>query len=270
MPVEDVIDRVYGPHDFRTDPSRVDLYKSVVGADPIQEVPASMAGSMLFVVAPDLLNDPSIGEMAHSVIHGDQSFRWHRPIPADRTLAVSGKVTKVRMRGEVAFTTFEMAAKDDDGPILDGSSLFLMSAGSATGATVDEEDEPSPDSGSTRYLESTGVGNVPENRFSLSRSDLVRYAAVSRDWNPIHWDHQTAIDAGLAGVVVHGLLQSAWMLAVAETATGRPPVSARFRYRSPLRPAIDTSVEGTVQDGSCSLRLIAGGVVHVSADVETT
>ena len=72
--------------------------------------------------------------------------------------------------------------------------------------------------------------------FGASRADLIRYAGATRDWNPIHWDHRSAVAAGLPGIVVHGLLQSAWILrSVVTGLEGTAPLaSARFRYRAPL------------------------------------
>ncbi|NIP92489.1 MAG: hypothetical protein GWO24_03050, partial [Akkermansiaceae bacterium] len=46
---------------------------------------------------------------------------------------------------------------------------------------------------------------------SASRADLVRYAGITRDFNPIHWDHEAAVEAGLPGVIVHGLLMASWV-----------------------------------------------------------
>jgi acyl dehydratase len=67
---------------------------------------------------------------------------------------------------------------------------------------------------------------------------------VTRDWNPIHWDHDAAVEAGLPGVVVHGLLQMAWAFqAASEMRPGPAPLaSGRARFRSPLFPARPVSM----------------------------
>jgi acyl dehydratase len=72
----------------------------------------------------------------------------------------------------------------------------------------------------------------------------VRYAAATRDWNPIHWDHQAAVAAGLPGIVVHGLLQSSWLLSAAARVSDRPDpfIDARFRFRAPLLAAAQATV----------------------------
>ncbi|MEX1043240.1 MAG: MaoC/PaaZ C-terminal domain-containing protein [Acidimicrobiia bacterium] len=101
-----------------------------------------------------------------------------------------------------------------------------------------------------------GLGDEPAELgcFSASRSDLVRYAGASRDWNPIHWDHAAAVAAGLPGVVVHGLLQSAWVIE-ASVRLGIEPASARFRYRRPLGAAVEVRLTGSRRDTGASFEL---------------
>ncbi|MEV5832547.1 fused (3R)-hydroxyacyl-ACP dehydratase subunits HadA/HadB [Nocardia sp. NPDC052112] len=47
---------------------------------------------------------------------------------------------------------------------------------------------------------------LPTSVVPLSRGDLVNYAGVSGDSNPIHFSEHVAVAAGLPGVVSHGLL----------------------------------------------------------------
>ena len=41
--------------------------------------------------------------------------------------------------------------------------------------------------------------------FRVTRTDLVRYAGASGDFNPIHWSDRVATSVGLPGVVAHGM-----------------------------------------------------------------
>ena len=41
---------------------------------------------------------------------------------------------------------------------------------------------------------------------TLARSDLVRYAGASGDFNPIHWNERFARSVGLPDVIAHGML----------------------------------------------------------------
>lgn len=44
-----------------------------------------------------------------------------------------------------------------------------------------------------------------------SLADLVRFAAASDDFNPIHYDLSAAREAGLEGVILPGLLKAGWL-----------------------------------------------------------
>jgi len=109
-------------------------------------------------------------------------------------------------------------------------------------------------------------GETAATEKSASRSDLVRYAAVTGDFNPLHWDHDAAVQAGLPGTVVHGLLMMTWLAQQAcSFVPGPAPIEAlKVRFRSALRPGASARVEATVVDASASdrtarlaLRLVA-------------
>ena len=82
---------------------------------------------------------------------------------------------------------------------------------------------------------------------------------------------QTAVDAGLPGVVVHGLLQSAWMLTAVTPESGDHPIrSARFRYRSPLRPGVTVGIVTSESDDSVEVTVTDGTTEYVTARIEPT
>ena len=227
----------YGPMPWRVAVDAVADFVEVTGDDPERwkdHAPPGFAAAALFAVAPDLL--ALLYE--HSVIHGEQSFTWNGPLVVGELLDVSGTVTRVRERGGVHFITFDMKAGD----VLTGRSLFLASGESIPGGQAEFE-RPEPPHG---YR-----GELAEGQVSASRADLVRYASATRDWNPVHWDHDAAVHAGFPGVVVHGLLQAAWALREHSGRSGATPVTARFRFRNPLLPGRPVSVD--VDDGGVVL-----------------
>jgi acyl dehydratase len=227
----------YGPLPWRVAVDAVADFVEITGDDPDrwrEHAPPGFAAAALFAVAPDLL--ALLYE--HSVIHGEQTFAWSGPLRIGELLDVSGTVTRVRDRGGVHFITFEMKAGD----VLTGKSLFIASGESIPGGQTDfERPEPPHSYG----------GDVAEGQLSASRADLIRYASATRDWNPVHWDHEAGVHAGFPGVVVHGLLQAAWALRVFIQEGGAAPTSARFRFKSPLLPARPVSV--TIEDGEVVL-----------------
>lgn len=206
------------------------------------------ANRALFAAAPLFLEDPVVAPFTRSLIHSEQSYQWLRPLPAGEVLAVSGRVEGVRARGPLHLVTFSIEAGGDGGLWLEGSAVFLMSREAA--ASGEDATEPAVDLRPTVGPPEAGAdvppvgSDLPELACGASRADLVRYAAATGDWNPIHWDHESARSAGLDGVIVHGLLMAAWINRVAQRYGDM--ASTRLRFRKPLRPATSATVVGTV------------------------
>lgn len=265
--------RRYGPVETVIGDGQAAAYAAATGDLPPAPgtAPPSFAGALLFSVTPALQAD--LGAAAASILHADQTFRWHQPLRTGVPIAVEGVVGRVRARGDLSIVVFDVTVTETDGTIwLTGRSTFLA-GGAPTPAS--ETAEPAVDArGPTERpepaeLPAAGEG-LPPLRKSASRSDLIRYAGASHDWNPIHWDHAAAVAAGLEGVIVHGLLESAWLLQ-AGARYGRPE-AATFRYRKPLRPGVAAEVAGTVADAGpparLDLRLESAAGVHVTAQVD--
>ena len=254
----DLLDLNIGPEPFRVCAQNVFDFVEATADDPTRWTDAAPPGFMaagLFAVASDLLRQLA----DRSVIHGEQTFTWHQPLIAEAQLEVTGRVTRVRERGGVDFVTFDVVVDGDDGLVAEASSLFLVSA-IDSGVAAEERPEPAPEDDG-----SPGPGQI-----GVSRGGLVRYAAATRDWNPIHWDHEAAVTAGLPGVVAHGLLQAAWaFVAASRLRPGKAPLrSARVRFRNPLLPATPVSVE-VEQDGDDAVVAVADQEVeYVSARIE--
>jgi acyl dehydratase len=67
------------------------------------------------------------------------------------------------------------------------------------------------------------VGDVlDEQRFQVTRADLVRYAGASGDFNPIHWSDRVATGVGLPGVIAHGMFTMALVGRALDTWAGGP------------------------------------------------
>ena len=256
----DLVDQPIGPHPFRVCVENVNDFVRVTGDDPDRwedAAPPGFMATLLFVVASDLLRQLS----DRSVIHGEQIFTWHRRIGIESEMDVTGRVSRVRERGGVAFIDFNVEVVDNIGPVADATSLFLVS--DITDADpVAERAEPAPEADG-----SPGSGQV-----SVSRADLVRYAAATRDWNPIHWDHDAAVAAGLPGVVAHGLLQAAWALATASRLRpGDAPLrSAKVRFRNPLFPATPVSVDVEESGDALVVAVSDDAAEYVTARIELT
>ena len=58
--------------------------------------------------------------------------------------------------------------------------------------------------------------------FTITRADLVAYAAASGDHNPIHQDEDVATSVGLPGVIAHGMYTMALAARALDTWAGGP------------------------------------------------
>ena len=47
--------------------------------------------------------------------------------------------------------------------------------------------------------------DIGSRTIHVNRTDLVRYAGASGDFNPIHWNERFATEVGLPGVIAHGM-----------------------------------------------------------------
>jgi acyl dehydratase len=253
--LDDLVGEEYGPVPIEPTPDRVAEFVVATGDDPdrwASVVPPSFANAALFAVAPRFLEDPRVVPFTRSLIHSEQRFEWARPAAVGETIDVVGRVGAVRQRAGLNLVSFEVSASLDRGPWLSGSAQFLLSTEPAAAAAEEKEpgasERPAHDlPGVPLPLPEMGEALEPM-RVGASRLDLVRYAAASRDWNPIHWDHWSAVAIGLPGTIVHGLLMTAWMaqLAARYSTADLPLESLAVRFRKPLRPAVPASVSGTV------------------------
>ena len=73
-------------------------------------------------------------------------------------------------------------------------------------------------------LKSLNVGDtLTLMQYRVKRSDLIKYAGASLDFNPIHYSDRVATSVGLPGVIAHGMHT---MGAVARVVTDHLPASA--------------------------------------------
>lgn len=72
---------------------------------------------------------------------------------------------------------------------------------------------------------------LPEQRYRITRADLVRYAGASGDFNPIHWNERVATEVGLPGVIAHGMFTMALAGRAVTGWTGDPAALVEFQVR---------------------------------------
>ncbi|MFQ5967867.1 MAG: MaoC/PaaZ C-terminal domain-containing protein [Acidimicrobiia bacterium] len=278
--LDDLLDKPFGPYRFRTGRERVTEFIATTTDDPDRwtgAAPPAFVAAGLFAAAAPFLNHPDVTAEAQSILHGEQAFRWFGPLPLGADLAVTARLRKLRRRGKTAFVWLTTALGPEEALAAEADSMFLLSAEDPEPGLESAEPEPSERGQSDRpaaiELPAEG-GELPTMAKSASRMELVRYAAATGDWNPIHWDHQSAVRAGLPGVICHGLLMAAWVIQGAtRTVTGSVPLAAcRIRFRAPLLPATQAAVEGRVKEvraggATLAMRLTSTRIEHVAATV---
>ncbi len=80
--------------------------------------------------------------------------------------------------------------------------------------------------------------------FTITRADLVRYAAASGDHNPIHQDESVATSVGLPGVIAHGMYTMALTArAVQAWYPGAEVVSFGCKFTNPVVVPAESGVE---------------------------
>jgi acyl dehydratase len=109
---------------------------------------------------------------------------------------------------------------------------------------------------------------LPVHHTRLSRGDLVNYAGVAGDANPIHWDEAIAKLAGLPDVIAHGMLTMGLGAGYASAWSGDPGAVTRYTIRL-SQPAVVSAAEGADIEYSGKIKSLdpetRSGVVLVGA-----
>ena len=96
---------------------------------------------------------------------------------------------------------------------------------------------------------------LPEQTYTVTRADQVRYAGASGDFNPIHWSDRVATSVGLPGVIAHGMYTLALAARALDTWAGGPGhvVELGAKFSKPVvvpddDRGVDVVVRGTVKE----------------------
>ena len=112
------------------------------------------------------------------------------------------------------------------------------------------------------YAEDAVVGGAaPERSHELTRTDLVRYAGASGDFNPMHHDEVKAQAAGMPSVFGHGMFSAGFLASALTDYVGEGTLTryaVRFTKQAwpgdVLQTKITiTGVDGASVDLSCDL-----------------
>ncbi|BEK91736.1 fused (3R)-hydroxyacyl-ACP dehydratase subunits HadA/HadB [Nocardia seriolae] len=220
-------------------------------------------------------------------LHTDQVFEYYRPILAEDRLGVDVVVESIRSFGDNDFINVKVTMTDADllpvlvstttivarkGVEIDPSAIETVS-GVVMHGHVAEPGESTADPTGLVLLDPeeviepaapaaplpvhtvpvatalTAGAELPAAKVPVTRGDLVNYAGVSGDPNPIHFSDAAATLVGLPTVVAHGMftmgLTAAYLIDWLGDPSALGKFSVRFSGYVPVEPTAPTIVEFT-------------------------
>jgi len=237
-------------------------------------------------------------------VQTEEVFEQHRPIVDGDELTIDVELTSVRriagrdlitvtntftdadgMRVHTLHTTVVGVTAEDINPAVKAAvqrammhDVDIMAVGESSEAyhkTTRPAGEVHIAEGSmtrtpgTPSFDDVKVGDeIPAHHTRLSRGDLVNYAGVAGDANPIHWDEDIAKLAGLPDVIAHGMLTMGLGAGFVSAWSGDPGAVTRYAVRL-SQPAIVSATEGCDVEFSGRIKSLdpatRSGVVLVGA-----
>jgi acyl dehydratase len=83
----------------------------------------------------------------------------------------------------------------------------------------------------------------------VTKVQLVKYAGASGDYNLIHTDDETAREAGLGGVIAHGMLSMGFLGEYVAAVAGPAAVRRlKVRFAAIVRPGDELTCRGVVRE----------------------
>jgi acyl dehydratase len=119
---------------------------------------------------------------------------------------------------------------------------------------------------SPSFHELSAGQEIGSRTIDVTRTDLVKYAGASGDFNPIHWNEAFATSVGLPGVIAHGMFTMGAAVQLVTDWAGGPAAVVDFqtRFTKPV-PVADST--GTAEPGATIE--VSGAIGKLDADAGT-
>ena len=115
---------------------------------------------------------------------------------------------------------------------------------------------------------------LPELRVMMTAQKIISAAAATRDWQPIHHDHEAAQKAGLRGVILNSPSQAGWISKYITDWAGSGATIKRmsFKMKDSICPGDEMALNGEVSAVDSQLVTVAvtisvGGKQKTTAEV---
>lgn len=180
-----------------------------------------------------------------TIVHGGQTIRTHRPIPASGTLTSIGTLTAIYDLKKFAQVVVETKTTFNDEPLFDTVwSIIVRGGGGFQGPRPPPSTEPSPAKGQEPDW-------TVEETTSPEQALLYR---LSGDLNPLHADPEFAAKVGFPqGPILHGLCTYGFVArAIIKKAAGGDATRLRAyggQFRRPVWPGDTLVTRGYTMEG---------------------
>lgn len=113
---------------------------------------------------------------------------------------------------------------------------------------------------------------LPELRVAMNAQKIISGAAATRDWQPIHHDHDVAIKSGLRGIILNAPTQAGW---ISKYITDRVGSNARikrlsFKMKDSICPGDDMVINGEIIDSQQDGLVTATVTISVDGKLKTS
>jgi acyl dehydratase len=119
---------------------------------------------------------------------------------------------------------------------------------------------------SPSFHELTAGQDIGSRTVEVTRTDLVKYAGASGDFNPIHWNEAFATSVELPGVIAHGMFTMGAAVQLVTDWAGDPAAVVDFQTRF-TKPVLVTDTTGTDEPGATIE--VSGAIGKLDADAGT-
>jgi len=274
------VNKNYGPYCHLVTNEEVLAYASATG---VQEytgfAPHLFSATYELPFIYEILKDPDLHGSQEQLksnmlmlVHGDQSFKFFKPISPGDKMIFNASITEIDNRGSGEVIKINVLSRDTGGSKVVESDwgLFIRGIGSgkATKRSTNKE-KVVKESGQVQF----------HKTFKIPADITKRYSEASNDMNPIHLDNEIAKKAGLPGIVVHGMCTMAMTVQsiIESFLNGDSFVmeSIGVRFSTPVFPGDELQVEGWNADAgneigfhvlrkSDGVKVIKGGLITLA------
>lgn len=179
--------------------------------DPIEAHLAGDIAPPVFAIVPvfDALMMPALEVVPTALfgklVHGEQDFHFHRPIRPGDKLVSRGKMTGYQGLSNGTRSTIYLECRTEEGELVNEQYVTAFFRGFDTGCAKG-------DLGPTHTFDEAlrAEGPVVKVTQHVDDDQTFRYGPAAGDPMPIHLDDEVAREAGLPGIIAHGLCSMAF------------------------------------------------------------